>query len=56
MFFTKKESIDSVIHWLFDNNYWRTLLINNTYDSGHFLKENCLVHYIERLFGLITLD
>lgn len=54
MFFTKMDTFESVLKFIEENDF-RGYFMNNLYDSNIVFVSNSPVHYLERLFGIISL-
>jgi hypothetical protein len=55
VFFCDKIVFDKILKFIENNNY-RGYFTNNLYDTNIINITNSLVHYLERLFGIIKLD
>ena len=55
IFFTSRETFQQVIDFIKNNNY-QSYFLNNMYDSNIIHLSNSPSHYLERLFGIISLN
>jgi len=53
IFYCKKNVFDKILDFISKNNY-RAFFTNNLYDNNMINITNSLIHYLERLFGIIT--
>ena len=54
IFYTNKNNIFNIINFMRANNY-RSYFINNMYDNNAVNISNSPIHFLERLFGILTI-
>jgi len=55
IFFCEEKLFEKIINFIEHNNY-RAYFTNNLYDTNIINISNSVIHYLERLFGIISLD
>ena len=55
IFFCDKIVFEKILNFIENNNY-RAFFTNNLYDTNLINITNSLIHYLERLFGIIKLN